>query len=87
MGDHLKQDCPKDPTTGTTIKWNDVDDQQIPDALQVQQSTGTASAATRLKLGVGLERMVMLVVWVGVAAGGGGGLVGGFRWEGGGRWG
>lgn len=40
MGSHLQNDC-----TGSSPKWADVTDQQIPDALTVSQSTATASTA------------------------------------------
>jgi len=53
------------------VDWKNVEDQQIPDALQVQQSTGQASAATRLELGFGVVRMGWVGVWVGIVGVGG----------------
>ncbi|TYJ52889.1 hypothetical protein B9479_006477 [Cryptococcus floricola] len=56
FGNHLKNDCPSssssDSTTASTngtadtstIDWSDVDDQQIPDALQVSQSTASSTS-------------------------------------------
>ncbi|CAD6565490.1 MAG: hypothetical protein TREMPRED_001399 [Tremellales sp. Tagirdzhanova-0007] len=71
FGDHLKNDCPNDPTTGSTIDWKDVEDQQIPDALQVQQSTGTANAATRVDATMLVRPLVIYVIWTGMIAIGG----------------
>ncbi|WVQ77484.1 hypothetical protein IAR50_007170 [Cryptococcus sp. DSM 104548] len=70
FGNHLKNDCPSSSdstittsTSGTTngtdtstIDWSDVDDQQIPDSLQVSQSTASASSgacSTRMGIKMG----------------------------------
>ncbi|WWD19728.1 hypothetical protein CI109_104192 [Kwoniella shandongensis] len=46
LGDHLKNDCPQDPTYGGVVNWGDVEDQQIPDALQVSQNTQSANGVS-----------------------------------------
>ncbi|WVQ84601.1 hypothetical protein IAT38_006756 [Cryptococcus sp. DSM 104549] len=53
LGDHLKNSCPADPDTGSTVNWDDVEDQQIPDALQVSQNTQTGTSSARRRAGVG----------------------------------
>ncbi len=48
-----------------------MEDQQIPDALQVQQSTGSVSAATKVILGFEGVRIGIGVVWFGLVSFGG----------------
>ena len=42
FGNHLQNDCQS--KSGVNVDWSNVQDQQIPDALQVQQSTGATGA-------------------------------------------
>lgn len=51
FGGHLQYDC----GNADGVDWSNVQDQQIPDALQVQQSTGkpTGDGTRRLVVGEG----------------------------------
>lgn len=44
LGSHLHNDCK---STGTMPNWDDVENQEIPPSLQVQQSTGVTNGAVR----------------------------------------
>lgn len=64
FGDHLQHDC----GNADGVDWSNVQDQQIPDALQVQQSTGKpVGAGTRRVL---LSENGVVGIGVGVLMGG-----------------
>ncbi|WVO15043.1 hypothetical protein L204_102687 [Cryptococcus depauperatus] len=86
FGNHLKYDCPSSPDnpyagsstggggsgSGSVINWADVNDQQIPDALQVSQNTRNPNGAMRTIKGTtegswGMEIVIAtaLLVWTG----------------------
>jgi hypothetical protein len=72
FGDHLKNDCPN--TAGSAmVDWSNVEDQQIPDALQVQQNTAVpgSSGGRRVVGGVEWGRYGGVVIAVGVVVLGG----------------
>lgn len=59
FANHLKNDCPSsssgDNSSTSSIDWSDVDDQQIPDSLEVGQNTQiTASSGAVVGVAVGV---------------------------------
>jgi hypothetical protein len=72
FGNHLQNEC-----TGTDPNWSNVQDQQIPDALEVQQSTtsSTGSTSDARRLDVGRESLYGGLMGLGVAV-----VVLGYQW-------
>jgi hypothetical protein len=64
FGNHLQNDC-----TGTDPDWSNVQDQQIPDALEVQQSTTTSTGSTSdaRRLGIGWSSRYGSLMGIGLA--------------------
>ncbi len=58
-GRHLHSDCK---STGTMPNWDDVENQEIPPSLQVQQSTGVTNGAVRAAIARTHGRVPLLAV-------------------------
>ncbi|WRT70127.1 uncharacterized protein IL334_007121 [Kwoniella shivajii] len=68
FGGHLKQDCPNDPSNPGNIDWSCVDDQQIPQSLQISQNTavnGQSSSAFYVATPQTIRQVVTILIVVG----------------------
>jgi hypothetical protein len=72
IGDHLKTDCPNSPEMAG-VDWADVEDQQIPDSLQVQQAVpGRSDAIIRIRSagwgGIWMGELAWVTAGLGIGA-------------------